>query len=313
MVRFREHVGASLAALMEADNRVVVLGEGVTDPKGVFGTTLEAYRRFPGRVLEMPLSENMFTGAAIGMALDGWKPVLVHARFEFGLLSLPHLVNNAAKLYLNGTPLPLVLRCIIGRGWGQGANHSGNFSGLFAQVPGLTVCQPVNGKSWTTSFTEALTEGKPTILVEHRSLYETDITAPWDGARPVAIVMTIGDAILDALEAKGILAQDYGLNVAVVPYMDLIEFTPPYLPMVLVETAPPNYWGMKAVADWQRTDCDVIRVGPMTGYPPASPRLEADWYPTPHHVVEAVCQTLGRAYKRPKAAAPRAQPYRGAF
>ena len=80
------------------------MGEGVTDPKGTFGTTAGLVERFgPRRVLEMPVAENGFTGVAIGAAMMGQRPIVIHQRVEFSLLAFEQLANNAAKMhYVSG-------------------------------------------------------------------------------------------------------------------------------------------------------------------------------------------------------------------
>ena len=107
---------------------VYLMGLGVPDPKGIFGTTLDLQRKHgKDRVFDIPLSENAMTGVAIGSAITGMRPILTHQRVDFALVSIDQIVNQAAKWYymFNGKmSVPLVIRMIIGRGWGQGPQHS---------------------------------------------------------------------------------------------------------------------------------------------------------------------------------------------
>src|SRR5258708_4988628 len=83
---------------MAADERVIIMGEGVPDPKGIFGTTLGLKEKYgPSRVWDMPVAENAMTGICIGAALRGFKPILTHQRADFSLLSVDQIINNAAK------------------------------------------------------------------------------------------------------------------------------------------------------------------------------------------------------------------------
>jgi len=113
---------------MKEDPSVLLFGLGVPDPKGVFGTTSGIQELFgEDRVFDTPLSENAMTGFAIGLALSGNRPILTHQRLDFALVSIEQLVNQAAKWrYMFGDTMtcPIVVRMIIGRGWGQGPQHS---------------------------------------------------------------------------------------------------------------------------------------------------------------------------------------------
>ena len=159
-------------AAMEHDDRVFVMGEGATDPKGIFGTTSGLVERFgPERVMEMPVAENGWTGIAIGAALSGQRPILVHQRVEFSLLAMEQLVNNAAKIhYVSGGRhrAPLVVRLVVGRGWGQGPAHSQSLEAMFAHVPGLKVVMPASAADAKGLLLGAIADDGPVIVIEHR-------------------------------------------------------------------------------------------------------------------------------------------------
>lgn len=157
---------------LRRDDKVYLLGEGVADPKGIFGTTIGLVERFgPERVVEMPVSENGLTGIAIGSALMGRKPILIHQRVDFSLLSIEQLFNNAAKtawLTQGHYSVPLVVRMIVGRGWGQGPAHSQSLEPLFALVPGLKVVMPTTPRSAKGQLLAAIEDPNPVIFLEHR-------------------------------------------------------------------------------------------------------------------------------------------------
>jgi acetoin:2,6-dichlorophenolindophenol oxidoreductase subunit beta len=167
---------------MRADERVIVLGEGVTDPKFIFGTTQGLREEFGAeRVLEMPLSESAFTGMAIGAALLGTRPIVIHQRVEFSLLAFEQIVNNAAKLcYVSGGKhrVPLVLRLIVGRGWGQGPGHSQSLEALFAHVPGLKVVMPSNAVDAKGLLLGAIADDAPVVFIEHRWMHSARGSVP---------------------------------------------------------------------------------------------------------------------------------------
>jgi len=142
----REALSEAFVQGFEKDPTLFMMGCGVPDPKGIFGTTLEVTKRFaPERVFDIPLAENGIAGFAVGAAIAGMHPVVVHQRSDFLLLAMDQIINHAAKWkYMSGgqLPVPLVIRSIVGRGWGQAAQHSQNLHALFAHVPGLYVVLP---------------------------------------------------------------------------------------------------------------------------------------------------------------------------
>lgn len=146
MRSFANEIRDGLDQALAEDPSVLVFGLGVPDPKGVFGTTLDLQEKYgEKRVFDMPTSENAMTGIAIGAALGGFKPVLTHQRLDFALLSMDQLVNNAAKwhfMFGGKRSVPITIRMILGRGWGQGPTHSQNLQSWFAHIPGLKVVMP---------------------------------------------------------------------------------------------------------------------------------------------------------------------------
>ena len=106
--------------MLESDPSVLIVGEGVPDPKAIFGSTIGLQEKYGDqRVFDMPLSENGITGVCIGAAICGMRPVMIHQRIDFALLAMDQIVNNAAKwrYIFNGlSTVPIVFRMIIGRG-----------------------------------------------------------------------------------------------------------------------------------------------------------------------------------------------------
>ena len=160
---------------MQHDDRVLCFGLGVTDPKGVFDTTTGLESTFgSSRVFDVPVSENALTGMALGLALKGYKPVLTHQRVDFSLVSMDQLVNNVAKWYYmfgGRRSVSLVVRMVIGRGWGQGPTHSQSFHSLFAHIPGLKVFLPSSPNDAYHGLRQAIDDPNPVLLLEHRWLH----------------------------------------------------------------------------------------------------------------------------------------------
>lgn len=160
---------------MERDPSVVLFGLGVDDPKAILGTTRGLAERFgPARVFDTPLSEDGMTGVAVGMALAGLKPIHVHIRMDFLMLAMNQLVNMAAKKhYMTGgrEAVPMTIRSIIGKSWGQGAQHSQALHALFMHVPGIKVVAPATPHDAKGCLLAAIDDPNPVLVVEHRLLY----------------------------------------------------------------------------------------------------------------------------------------------
>jgi len=167
---------------MELDPAVVVIGEGVPDPKAIFGTTEGLCEQFGAeRVFDMPLAENGMTGICIGAAMNGLRPVMVHQRIDFAMLAMDQLINNAAKwhfMFDGKTSVPLVVRLIIGRGWGQGPQHSQSLQALFAHIPGLKVVMPATARDAKGMLIAAIQDNNPVIFIEHRWLHHIEDAVP---------------------------------------------------------------------------------------------------------------------------------------
>ena len=181
-IKFFEAIKEAQIQAMRKDESVIVMGLGVNDPKGIFGTTKDLNKIFGNkRVLETPTSENALTGIAVGAAIQGLKPILIHQRVEFSLLSMEQIINQAAKLYFlsNGKyKVSVVIRVMIGKGWGQGPQHSQSLETLFAHIPGLKVVSPSNAYDAKGLLNSAINSGHPVIFFEHRWLHNIEDNVP---------------------------------------------------------------------------------------------------------------------------------------
>ena len=161
--------------LMKKNKNVYILGQGVDDSKGTLGTTKDLHKLFgKDRCFDTPVAEEGIAGFAIGSALAGLRPINVHIRMDFLMVCMNQLINMAAKtsyMFAGKLKVPIVIRCAVGRSWGQGAQHSQAFQSLFAHIPGLTVVMPSTASDAYYSLIEAVNENNPTIFIENRMLY----------------------------------------------------------------------------------------------------------------------------------------------
>ncbi len=170
-----------VAAIREAielalsrDERVFVMGQGVDDPVGMFGITLDLHKKYgEDRVFDTPLSENALTGVATGAALTGMRPIYMHNRPDFLLLAMDQIVNHASKWsYMFGGRIhvPIVIWAAVGRGWGGAAQHTQTLQGLFTHVPGLRLVMPSTPYDAKGLLISGIADSNPVIILEHRWL-----------------------------------------------------------------------------------------------------------------------------------------------
>ena len=221
---------------LESDPSVYVIGLGVPDPTGIFGTTKGLQDKYgESRVLDMPLAENAMTGVAIGSAIVGMRPVMTHQRVDFALVAMEQIVNQAAKwhyMFDGQVNVPLVIRMIIGRGWGQGPQHSQSLQAMFAHVPGLKVVMPATPYDAKGLMISAIEDNNPVIVLEHRWLYGISDVVPAESyCVPLdkAHVMREGSDVtivglsymsLESLRAAELLA-DRGISAEVIDLRSL--------------------------------------------------------------------------------------------
>jgi len=217
--------------VMEGDPSVVLFGLDVDDPKAIQGTTRGLAQKYgPERVFGTPLSEDAMTGVAVGMALAGLRPIHVHIRMDFLMLAMNQLVNIAAKtryMYGGQAHLPMVVRSMIGKSWGQGAQHSQGLYSFFMHVPGLKVVAPTTPYDAKGCLIEAVREENPVMYVEHRLLHfqkgpvpEEPYAVPQGRARVTArgddvTLVGISYMQVECLRARAYLA-DVGISAEVI-------------------------------------------------------------------------------------------------
>jgi len=181
-MKFREAVRDGTIQAMESDPNVFLIGVGIIDPRAVWGTLAGALEKFgPDRVVEGPLSENALTGVCIGAATMGMRPLLIHHRMDFVMLTLDQLFNHAAKwraMFGRQQTVPMVVRAVVGRGWGNGPQHTQSHHAVFAHVPGLKVVVPSNPRDAKGLLIAAIEDDDPVIYIEHRWLHEDEATVP---------------------------------------------------------------------------------------------------------------------------------------
>jgi pyruvate/2-oxoglutarate/acetoin dehydrogenase E1 component len=168
-------INEALHQMMEGDPSVFLIGQGVKSPWYVGNTARGLLERFgEDRVIDTPISENAMTGAAVGAAIAGMRPVVVHPRMDFMLYAMDPIINQAANwYYMNGgrASVPVVIWGIINRGGEQAAQHSQALHALFSHIPGLKVVMPSTPYDAKGLMIAAIRDPNPVVFIDDRWLY----------------------------------------------------------------------------------------------------------------------------------------------
>ncbi len=232
-----EAINEAIDQEMARDESIIIFGIGVPDHKKIFGSTVNLLEKYgPSRCFDTPLAEEAMTGFALGAALQGLKPIHVHIRVDFLLLAMNQLVNMISSYnYTTGSHFktPILIRAIIGRGWGQGSQHSKSLHSYFAHIPGLKVILPTTASDAKGMITSAIRDDSPVVCLEHRWLYwATDKVLEETYETPIGIakVLREGSDItivgtswmnIEALRAAEILFKHRGVKAEVVDVRSL--------------------------------------------------------------------------------------------
>jgi pyruvate/2-oxoglutarate/acetoin dehydrogenase E1 component len=239
-ISYREAINEALAQEMERDERVIVMGEdnagGAGSPGdddawgGVLGVTKGLYHKFPGRVLDTPISESAFIGAAIGAATRGMRPVAELMFIDFMGVCFDQIFNQAAKFrYMFGgkAVTPVVIRTMYGAGLRAAAQHSQALYPIFTHIPGLKVVVPSSPYEAKGLLAQSIRDDDPVIFCEHKLMYDTTGEVPEEsytipfGEANVAreggdlTIVAIGRMVNVALEAAEQLASS-GIEAEVI-------------------------------------------------------------------------------------------------
>jgi pyruvate/2-oxoglutarate/acetoin dehydrogenase E1 component len=321
---YREALEVAMNKAMDENENTLIIGQGVADFKGLFGTTSGLAIKYPNRIIETPLAEDSIAGICIGASLNGMYPINTHIRADFGLLVFNQLINLAAKYkYMFGGlfEVPMMMRMIIGRSWGQGAQHSQSLQSLMAHIPGLVVVMPASPQSILESYDFAVNNHRgPVVMLEHRLMYEiefedkkTNLSNPLMGSileregKDVTIVAT-SVMVLEAKRAADYLASN-GISVEII---DLHSISHPDKKMI---TESVKKTGKLLVADtsWAQfgvaaeinriineSDPSILKspsisLGMAQAPCPTAKALEDIYYPDVHDIVVEVLKLAGNS------------------
>ncbi|MFB3120121.1 MAG: alpha-ketoacid dehydrogenase subunit beta [Stenotrophomonas maltophilia] len=177
VLSYREAVAQALQEALDEDDRVFLMGEDIGPYGGAFAVTRGFWEKYgQRRIKDSPLSESVITGAGVGAAMAGLRPVVELMTINFSLLSIDQIVNHAAKIrYMSGGQfsVPLIVRTVTGAGASVAATHSQSLEGWYSSVPGLQVVVPSTPHDALGLFRSCRELLDPVMFVEHILLYST--------------------------------------------------------------------------------------------------------------------------------------------
>jgi pyruvate/2-oxoglutarate/acetoin dehydrogenase E1 component len=314
---------AAFEYLLEKYPEVFVIGQGLWSPWYVGNSMTDLDKKFGAhRIIDTPVSESACTGAAVGAALAGMKPIVVHPRMDFMLYAMDAIVNQAAKWshMMGGQASPcLTVRTIINRGGEQGAQHSQALHALFAHVPGLRVAMPATVADARDLLIASVLSPDPVIFIDDRWLYDLEDDLPPVIERDLSLerpqcLVSGGDLTIVAssystrlaLNAATQLAEQ-GISVEVID----LRVINPFYPEVIIESVIKT--GRLLVLDggWsscgmagevissvaERIPIETLKKQPARLTLPATPAptahiLEKAYYPTVEMVVTRAQELL---------------------
>lgn len=322
---YADAVRQAIAEEMRRDESVILIGEDVGEPGGVFGVTKGLWDSFgPDRLWDTPISEEAIAGAAVGAALVGAKPIAEIMFSDFVMLAMDMVVNQAAKIhYMTGGRLsaPMVLRMVTGTAGATAAQHSQSLESWFVHVPGLKVLAPSTPEDAKGLLRQAIRDPDPVIFFEHKQLYGGRGGPAGDNVEVEPIrfgsgrLHREGDDVTivsylktreHACKAADTLAED-GISCEIFDPRTLVPFDHDGLRRSLEKTGrlmiaheAPVRGGFGAeVAAWAAAECHdllrapVVRVGNLNTPVPYAPVLEEYTLPGAERIATEIRKLIG--------------------
>ena len=314
---FREVIAEAMSEEMRRDESIYLMGEEVAEYNGAYKASKGMLDEFgPERVIDTPIAELGFTGIGIGSAMNGNRPIIEFMTFNFSMVAIDQIINNAAKIrQMSGGQwnIPIVFRGPTASAGQLGATHSQAFESWYANCPGLKVVVPSNPYDAKGLLKSAIRDNDPVIFMESEQMYGDKMEIP-DGEYLIPIgkaevkkegkdctVVSFGKVIKEAYKAAEILEKE-GINIEIVDlrtvrpldYDTVLKSLQKTNRMVILEEAWPfgsvaseiTYMVQQKAFDY--LDAPIKRITTPDAPAPFSSALFQEWYPTADDVVKAV-------------------------
>jgi pyruvate dehydrogenase E1 component beta subunit len=321
VIQFREAVCEAMSEEMRADERVFLMGEEVAEYNGAYKASKGMLDEFgPKRVIDTPIAELGFAGIAVGAAMNGLRPIVEFMTFNFSMVAIDQIINNAAKMYqMSGGQfnVPIVFRGPTASAGQLAATHSQAFESWYANCPGLKVVVPADPYDAKGLLKAAIRDNDPVLVMESEQMYGdkgevpegdyiieigkakvkragTDVTIVSFGK-----ILKVAFAAAEALEKEGISCEVIDLrSVRPIDYDTIINSVKKTNRCVIVEEAWPlaaisselTYMIQKRAFDY--LDAPVIRVNTADTPAAYAPTLIEEFLPSPEKVIKAIRAVL---------------------
>lgn len=319
---YREAIREAIQIEMQRDPDVFIMGEDIGSYGGIYKVTKGLYEEFgPERVMDTPISEAGFVGAAIGAAMVGKRPIVELMFMDFSLVAADQILNQAGKQrFMSGDDfrVPMTIRTQQGAGGGVGAQHGQSLEALFMHIPGFAIALPSTAADAKGLMATAIRMDDPTMFIEHKTLYaEKDPVPEGEYLIPFgkAAIRTEGSDItlisysasmLPTLKAAELLKTNHGINAEVIDLRTIVPVDWATLTasvmktghgIVIHEAHRRGGVGAEIAAEltqrtWGTLAAPIARIGGLDIPIPFSPSLEAVWHIQPEDIVNTALRTL---------------------
>ena len=320
-VQFRQAICEAMSEEMRRDSSIFLIGEEVANYNGAYKASKGMVDEFGAkRVIDSPIAESGFTGISVGAAMNGCRPIVEFMTFNFSLVAIDQIINNAAKIYqMTGGQwnVPIVFRGPTASAGQLGTTHSQAFESWFANCPGLKVIVPSNPYDAKGLLKSAIRDNDPVIFMESEQMYGDKMEIPEDEFLiPIGVadikkpgsdvtIVSFGKVMKVALEAATELEKE-GINAEVI---DLRTVRPLDYDTVINSVKKTNRlvllieeWPFASIASevaymvqqkaFDYLDAPIKRITTADASAPYSSSLFSKWYPNVNQVITAVKNTL---------------------
>jgi len=320
-IQFREAICEAMSEEMRRDEKVYLMGEEVAEYNGAYKASKGMLDEFgPKRVIDTPIAELGFAGIAVGSAMNGLRPIVEFMTFNFALVGIDQIINNAAKMRQMSAgqfSMPMVFRGPSGSAGQLAATHSQSFENWFANTPGLKVVIPSNPYDAKGLLKAAIRDNDPVIFMESEQMYGDKGEVP-DGEYIIPIgvaeikregkdvtIVSFGKIIKEAYKAADELAKE-GISCEVIDLrtirpMDqdaILNSVKKTNRLVILEEAWPfasvsseiTYFVQEKAFDF--LDAPIQRITTADTPAPFSPELLKEWLPNANDVIKAVKKVM---------------------
>lgn len=320
-LQFRQAIAEAMSEEMRRDASIYLMGEEVAEYNGAYKASKGMLDEFgPGRIIDTPISELGFSGIGIGSAMNGNRPIIEFMTFNFSLVAIDQIINNAAKIrQMSGGQwnIPIVFRGPTASAGQLAATHSQAFDNWYANCPGLKVIVPSNPYDAKGLLKSAIRDDDPVIFMESEQMYGDKMAVPEEEyTLPIGVadikregtdvtLVSFGKVIKEAYKAAEALEKE-GISIEIVDlrtlrpldYQTVIESVKKTNRLVILEEA----WPFGSVASeltytiqqraFDHLDAPIKRITTADTPAPYAPNLFEAWYPSLKKLVQSVKDVL---------------------